>query len=189
MAAGREAGLPVVTEVMAVNQVQRMARAADILQVGARNMQNFDLLREVGKVDRPVLLKRGLSSTIEEWLAAAEYVVAQGNQQVILCERGIRTFENATRNTLDLSAVVVVRERTHLPIIVDPSHGTGSRPYVAPMAWAARAAGAHGLLIEVHPDPDKALSDSDQSLSPDQFASLMRHLGSVPQWPAVPAPA
>ena len=189
VAAGREAGLPVVTEVMAVNQVQRMARAADILQVGARNMQNFDLLREVGKVDRPVLLKRGLSSTIEEWLAAAEYVVAQGNQQVILCERGIRTFENATRNTLDLSAVVVVRERTHLPIIVDPSHGTGSRPYVAPMAWAARAAGAHGLLIEVHPDPDKALSDSDQSLSPDQFASLMRHLGSVPQWPAVPAPA
>jgi chorismate mutase / prephenate dehydratase len=189
VAAGREAGLPVVTEVMAVNQVQRMAQAADILQVGARNMQNFDLLREVGKVDRPVLLKRGLSSTIEEWLAAAEYVVAQGNQQVILCERGIRTFENATRNTLDLSAVVVVRERTHLPIIVDPSHGTGSRPYVAPMAWAARAAGAHGLLIEVHPDPDQALSDSDQSLSLDQFASLMRHLGSVPQWPAVPAPA
>jgi 3-deoxy-7-phosphoheptulonate synthase len=189
VAAGREAGLPVITEVMAVNQVQRMARAADILQVGARNMQNFDLLRELGKVDRPVLLKRGLSSTIEEWLAAAEYVVAQGNQQVILCERGIRTFENATRNTLDLSAVVVVRERTHLPIIVDPSHGTGSRPYVAPMAWAARAAGAHGLLIEVHPDPDRALSDSDQSLSFDQFGSLMRHLGSVPQWPVVPAPA
>ena len=133
-------------------------------------MQNFDLLRELGKVDRPVLLKRGLSSTIEEWLAAAEYVVAQGNQQVILCERGIRTFESATRNTLDLSAVVVVRERSHLPIIVDPSHGTGSRPYVAPMAWAARAAGAHGLLIEVHPEPDKALSDSDQSLSPTEFA-------------------
>src|ERR1700733_3453666 len=189
VAAGRGAGLPGVTEVMAVNQVQRMAQAADILQVGARNMQNFDLLREVGKVDRPVLLKRGLSSTIEEWLAAAEYVVAPGNQQVILCERGIRTFENATRNTLDLSAVVVVRERTHLPIIVDPSHGTGSRPYVAPMAWAARAAGAHGLLIEVPPDPDRALSDSDQSLSLDQFASLMRHLGSVPQWPAVPARA
>ena len=115
-------------------------------------MQNFDLLRELGKVDRPVLLKRGLSSTIEEWLAAAEYVVAQGNQQVILCERGIRTFESATRNTLDLSAVAVVRERSHLPIIVDPSHGTGQRGYVAPMAWAARAAGAHGLLIEVHPD-------------------------------------
>ena len=189
VAAGREAGLPVITEVMAVDQVPRMAAAADILQVGARNMQNFDLLRELGKVDRPVLLKRGLSSTIEEWLAAAEYVVAQGNQQVILCERGIRTFESATRNTLDLSAVAVVRERSHLPIIVDPSHGTGSRPYVAPMAWAARAAGAHGLLIEVHPEPAKALSDSEQSLSPAEFASLMRHLATVPQWPVVPAPA
>jgi chorismate mutase / prephenate dehydratase len=188
VAAGREAGLPVITEVMAVDQVPRMAAAADILQVGARNMQNFDLLRELGKVDRPVLLKRGLSSTIEEWLAAAEYVVAQGNQQVILCERGIRTFESATRNTLDLSAIAVVRERSHLPVIVDPSHGTGSRPYVAPMAWAARAAGAHGLLIEVHPDPATALSDSEQSLSPAEFAALMRHLASVPQWPAVPAP-
>ncbi|HEY1616133.1 MAG TPA: 3-deoxy-7-phosphoheptulonate synthase, partial [Streptosporangiaceae bacterium] len=183
VAAGRDAGLPVITEVMAVGQVQRMAAAADILQVGARNMQNFDLLRELGKVDRPVLLKRGLSSTIEEWLAAAEYVVAQGNQQVILCERGIRTFENATRNTLDLSAVVVIRERSHLPVIVDPSHGTGSRPYVAPMAWAARAAGAHGLLVEVHPEPDRALSDADQSLSPPEFAGLMRHLASVPPWP------
>jgi chorismate mutase / prephenate dehydratase len=180
VAAGREAGLPVVTEVMAVDQVQRMAKEADILQVGARNMQNFDLLRELGKVDRPVLLKRGLSSTIEEWLAAAEYIVAQGNQQVILCERGIRTFESATRNTLDLSAVAVVRERSHLPIIVDPSHGTGQRSYVAPMAWAARAAGAHGLLIEVHPDPDRALSDSDQSLAFDQFAALMQRLPAIP---------
>ncbi len=178
--AGRESGLPVVTEVMAVDQVPRMAAAADILQVGARNMQNFDLLRELGKVDRPVLLKRGLSSTIEEWLAAAEYVVAQGNQQVILCERGIRTFESATRNTLDLSAVVVVRERSHLPVIVDPSHGTGLRAYVAPMAWAARAAGAQGLLIEVHPEPEKALSDADQSLSFDEFAALMRRLAAVP---------
>ena len=180
VAAGRETGLPVVTEVMAVDQVRRMAQAADILQVGARNMQNFDLLRELGKVDRPVLLKRGLSSTIEEWLAAAEYVVAQGNQQVILCERGIRTFESATRNTLDLSAVVVIRERTHLPVIVDPSHGTGLRRYVAPMAWAARAAGAHGLLIEVHPEPEKALSDADQSLAFDEFAALMSKLGAVP---------
>ena len=180
VAAGREAGLPVVTEVMAVDQVQRMAKEADILQVGARNMQNFDLLRELGKVDRPVLLKRGLSSTIEEWLAAAEYVVSQGNQQVILCERGIRTFESATRNTLDLSAVAVVRERSHLPVIVDPSHGTGQRRYVAPMAWAARAAGAHGLLIEVHPDPDQALSDADQSLTFDQFAALMHGLAAVP---------
>ena len=178
--AGGESGLPVVTEVMAVDQVQRMAKAADILQIGARNMQNFDLLREVGKVDRPVLLKRGLSSTIEEWLAAAEYVVAQGNQQVILCERGIRTFESATRNTLDLSAVVVVRERSHLPIIVDPSHGTGLRSYVAPMAWAARAAGAHGLLIEVHPNPEQALSDADQSLSFDEFGALMRRLATIP---------
>ncbi len=180
VAAGRETGLPVVTEVMAVDQVQRMAKEADILQIGARNMQNFDLLREVGKLDRPVLLKRGLSSTIEEWLAAAEYIVAQGNQQVILCERGIRTFESATRNTLDLSAVVVVRERSHLPIIVDPSHGTGLREYVAPMAWAARAAGAHGLLIEVHPKPDEALSDAEQSLSFGEFAALMRQLATVP---------
>lgn len=178
--AGRETGLPVITEVMAVEQVQRMAKEADILQIGARNMQNFDLLREVGKLDRPVLLKRGLSSTIEEWLAAAEYIVAQGNQQVILCERGIRTFESATRNTLDLSAVVVVRERSHLPIIVDPSHGTGRRGYVAPMAWAARAAGAHGLLIEVHPAPEEALSDADQSLSFGEFAALMARLAAVP---------
>ncbi len=180
VAAGRETGLPVITEVMAVEQAQRLARDADILQIGARNMQNFDLLREVGKLDRPVLLKRGLSSTIEEWLGAAEYIVAQGNQQVILCERGIRTFERATRNTLDLSAIAVVRERSHLPVIVDPSHGTGLRRYVAPMAWAARAAGAHGLLIEVHPAPDEALSDAAQSLSFDEFGALMSQLAAVP---------
>jgi chorismate mutase / prephenate dehydratase len=180
VAAGRETGLPVITEVMAVEQAQRIAKDADILQIGARNMQNFDLLREVGKLDRPVLLKRGLSSTIDEWLGAAEYIVAQGNQQVILCERGIRTFERATRNTLDLSAIAVVRERTHLPIIVDPSHGTGLRRYVAPMAWAARAAGAHGLLIEVHPSPEEALSDAAQSLSFDEFAALMSQLAAVP---------
>jgi chorismate mutase / prephenate dehydratase len=171
--AGRSAGLPIITEVMSPEQVRPVADKADILQVGARNMQNFPLLKEVGKVDRPVLLKRGLSSTIEEWLAAAEYILAQGNGQVILCERGIRTFESATRNTLDLSAVVVLRERTHLPVIVDPSHGTGKRAYVAPMAMAARACGAHGLLIEVHPDPDTALSDGDQSLTLPQFATLM----------------
>jgi chorismate mutase/prephenate dehydratase len=180
LAAGRGAALPVVTEVMAVDQVRRMAEAADILQVGARNMQNFDLLRELGRVDRPVLLKRGMSSTVEEWLAAAEYIATQGNQQVILCERGIRTFESATRNTLDLSAVAVVRERSHLPVIVDPSHGTGQRRYVAPMAWAARAAGAHGLLIEVHPDPDRALSDADQSLTFTGFAELMHGLAAIP---------
>jgi chorismate mutase / prephenate dehydratase len=181
VAAGRETGLPVVTEVMAVDQVQRMAKAADILEVGARSMQNFDLLRELGTIDRPVLLNRGLSSTIDEWLAAAEYVAAQGNQQVILCESGIRTFESATRNTLDLSAVVVVRERSHLPVIVDPSHGTGLRRYVAPMASAARAAGAHGLLIEVHPQPAEALSGAGQSLSFDEFAAMMTRLAGVPQ--------
>ncbi|GIJ46880.1 hypothetical protein Val02_37660 [Virgisporangium aliadipatigenens] len=172
-AAGKEAGLPIVTEVMAVEQVARMAETADILQVGARNMQNFDLLRALGRVDRPVLLKRGLSSTIDEWLAAAEYILSAGNQQVILCERGIRTFESATRNTLDLSAVPVLRERTHLPIIVDPSHGTGNRRYVDPMSRAARAVGSHGLLIEVHPEPDTALSDADQSIDFRQFAALM----------------
>ncbi len=178
-AAGRSGGMPIISEVMAVDQVHRMAELVDVLQVGARNMQNFDLLRELGKVDRPILLKRGLSSTIEEWLGAAEYILAIGNQQVMLCERGIRTFETSTRNTLDLSAVPVLRERTHLPVIVDPSHGTGYRPYVAPMARAARAAGAYGLLIEVHPDPDKALSDAAQSLSFAEFLALMRSLESV----------
>jgi chorismate mutase/prephenate dehydratase len=172
-AAGKAAGLPIVTEVMSPEQVRLVAEKSDMLQIGARNMQNFALLNAVGKVDRPILLKRGMSSTIEEWLAAAEYILAQGNGQVVLCERGIRTFESATRNTLDLSAVVVLRERTHLPIIVDPSHGTGRRAYVAPMAWAARACGAHGVSIEVHPDPDKALSDGDQSLTYPEFASLM----------------
>jgi len=178
--AGKAYGMPIVTEVMALEQVRPVSEKADILQIGARNMQNFNLLREVGKVDRPVLLKRGLSSTIEEWLAAAEYILAQGNGQVILCERGIRTFESATRNTLDLSAVVVLRERTHLPVVVDPSHGTGRRAYVAAMSWAARACGAHGLLIEVHPDPDKALSDGDQSLTFPEFAALMEGLAAVP---------
>ena len=178
-AAGRAGGMPIISEVMAVDQVRRMGELVDILQVGARNMQNFDLLRELGKVDRPILLKRGLSSTIEEWLGAAEYILAIGNQQVMLCERGIRTFETSTRNTLDLSAIPVLRERTHLPVIVDPSHGTGYRAYVAPMARAARAAGAHGLLIEVHPDPDKALSDAAQSLSFREFLALMRSLETV----------
>lgn len=183
-AAGRDVGMPVVTEVMAVEQVRRLAERADILQIGARNMQNFDLLREVGRVDRPVLLKRGLSSTIDEWLGAAEYILAQGNGQVILCERGIRTFESATRNTLDLSAVVVLRERTHLPVIVDPSHGTGHRRYVPPMAVAARAVGAHGLLIEVHPDPDRAQSDGAQSLDFPGFAGLMTALATPATGPA-----
>ena len=178
-AAGRATGMPIISEVMAVDQVRRMAELVDILQVGTRNMQNFDLLRELGKVDRPILLKRGLSSTIDEWLGAAEYILAIGNQQVMLCERGIRTFETSTRNTLDLCAIPVLRELTHLPVIVDPSHGTGHRAYVAPMAKAARAAGAHGLLIEVHPDPDRALSDAEQSLSFGEFLSLMRSLQAV----------
>ena len=177
-AAGRATGMPIISEVMAVDQVRRMAPLVDILQVGARNMQNFDLLRELGRVDRPILLKRGLSSTIEEWLGAAEYILALGNQQVMLCERGIRTFETSTRNTLDLSAIPVLRERTHLPVIVDPSHGTGHRAYVASMARAARAAGAHGLLIEVHPDPETALSDADQSLSFAEFLALMQSLSA-----------
>ena len=160
-------GLAVVSEVMDAQMVPLVARYADILQVGARNMQNFPLLREVGHAGKPVLLKRGLASTIEEWLLSAEHVVSQGNGQVILCERGIRTFETYTRNTLDLNAIPVVKELTHLPVIVDPSHGTGIRNKVAPMARAAIAAGADGLIIEVHHDPDHALSDGAQSLYPE----------------------
>jgi 3-deoxy-7-phosphoheptulonate synthase len=150
----------------------------DCLQVGARNMQNFDLLKELGKLRRPVLLKRGLSATIEEWLLSAEYILAGGNPDVILCERGIRTFESATRNTLDISAIPVVKKLSHLPILVDPSHGTGRRDKVIPMARAAVAAGADGLLIEVHNDPDKALSDGAQSLYPEQFISSWESCGS-----------
>jgi 3-deoxy-7-phosphoheptulonate synthase len=174
--AADECGLAVISEVMDVRTIEMMLRYVDCLQVGARNMQNFDLLKEVGKVRKPVLLKRGLSATIEEWLLSAEYVLAGGNGQVILCERGIRTFENATRNTLDLSAIPVVKKRSHLPIVVDPSHGTGRRDKVIPMARAAVAAGADGLLIEVHDNPDKALSDGAQSLYPEQFERLMGEL-------------
>jgi len=175
-AAADELGLAVISEVMDVRTVEMMLRYVDCLQVGARNMQNFDLLKELGKVRRPVLLKRGLSATIEEWLLSAEYILAGGNQQVILCERGIRTFENATRNTLDISAIPVVKKRSHLPILVDPSHGTGRRDKVIPMARAAVAAGADGLLIEVHDNPEKALSDGAQSLYPEQFDRLMGEL-------------
>ena len=176
--ASRE-GLLTVSEVMEVAQLPLIAEYVDILQVGARNMQNFNLLRELGKTRKPVLLKRGLAATIEELLMAAEYVMAGGNHQVILCERGIRTFENATRNTLDISAIPVVHKLSHLPIIVDPSHGTGRRDKVAPMARAAVAAGADGLIIEVHHDPDNALSDGAQSLFPQQFAALMRELRMI----------
>ncbi|HEY8536694.1 MAG TPA: 3-deoxy-7-phosphoheptulonate synthase [Vicinamibacterales bacterium] len=168
--------LKLVTEVMDVSQIELVDRYCDIFQVGARNMQNFTLLRELGRARKPVLLKRGIAATIEEWLLSAEYVLAGGNSDVILCERGIRTFENYTRNTLDISAIPVVKKRSHLPIIVDPSHGTGRRDKVAPMARAAVAAGADGLLIEVHCDPDHARSDGAQSLFPAQFDQLMAEL-------------
>lgn len=171
-----ETGLPVVTEVMDTRQVEAVAEHADVLQVGARNMQNFALLQEVGRVQRPVLLKRGLSATLAEFLMAAEYVMAQGNRDVILCERGIRTFETATRNTLDVAAIPVLRAETHLPVLVDPSHAGGRADLVAPLAFAAVAAGADGLLVEVHPCPEQALSDGDQSLGLDAFAELMRRL-------------
>ena len=172
-------GLAVVSEVMDSQQVERVSRYADILQVGARNMQNFALLREVGRGDKPVLLKRGLAATIEEWLMSAEHIVSHGNHQVVLCERGIRTFETYTRNTLDLNAIPVVKELSHLPVIVDPSHGTGLRDKVAPMARAAIAAGADGLIVEVHHDPDHALSDGAQSLFPGQFDGLVRQIRTI----------
>jgi len=169
-------GLKLVSEIMDLSQLDLMLRYVDILQVGARNMQNFTLLRELGRARRPVLLKRGISATIEEWLLSAEYVLAGGNMDVVLCERGIRTFESYTRNTLDISAIPVVQKLSHLPVLVDPSHGTGRRDKVAPMARAAVAAGADGLLIEVHCDPDHALSDGAQSLFPNQFDRLMAEL-------------
>jgi len=156
-----------------------VAQYSDILQVGARNMQNFNLLRELGRQRKPVLLKRGIAATIEELLLSAEYIMAGGNYDVILCERGIRTFETYTRNTMDISAIPVVKKLSHLPIVADPSHGTGRRDKVAPMARAAVAAGADGLLVEVHPDPDRALSDGAQSLRPEQFEDLMRQLRMI----------
>ncbi|HKL48677.1 MAG TPA: 3-deoxy-7-phosphoheptulonate synthase [Desulfuromonadales bacterium] len=171
--AGDAEGLPVVTEVMRIEQLDLVSRYADILQIGARNMQNFDLLKEVGKLRVPVLLKRGMSATIEEFLAAAEYILAEGNSQVILCERGIRTFERATRNTLDLSVIPLIREMSHLPIIVDPSHATGKRSLVPVMGKAALVAGSHGLMVEVHPEPEKALCDGAQSLDPAGFSGFM----------------
>ncbi|RLC93232.1 MAG: 3-deoxy-7-phosphoheptulonate synthase [Chloroflexi bacterium] len=174
-----ETGLPLVTEVLTPGDVELVARYADILQVGARNMQNFILLDEVGKAGKPVLLKRGMSATIQEWLLAVEYVLSQGNRQVVLCERGIRTFETHTRNTLDVSAVPSIQKLSHLPIIADPSHGTGRWELVTPMALASVAAGAHGLLIEVHPTPDTALKDGAQSLTFAHFDELMARLAPV----------
>ncbi len=169
-------GLPVVTEVMDTRQVDLVAEHADMLQVGARNMQNFSLLAELGRVRRPVLLKRGLSATVKELLMAAEYIMANGNHDVVLCERGIRTYETATRNTLDVAAIPVLKRESHLPVIVDPSHAGGDAELVAPLAFAAVAAGADGLIVEVHPDPERALSDGDQSLAPSSFALLMQSL-------------
>lgn len=177
--ARKHTGLPVVTEVMNVNDVKLVEEYADIIQVGARNVQNFDLLKAVGKTKKPVLLKRGMATTIQEWLLSAEYVMSNGNYHVMLCERGIRTFETSTRFTLDLNAVPVLRHLSHLPIIVDPSHGVGIREYIAPLAKAAIAAGADGLILEVHPKPEEALSDGPQSLLPDQFGKLMSELRAV----------
>ena len=172
-------GMATVTEVVDESSLEMACNYVDMVQVGARNMQNFRLLRAVGRCPKPVLLKRGLSATIEEWLMAAEYIVSEGNEQVVLCERGIRTFESSTRNTLDLSAVPVVKGLTHLPVIVDPSHATGDRRLVAPMARAAVAAGSDGLLIEVHPDPRRALCDGPQSLTPNEFKDLMESLKMI----------
>jgi len=174
--AREETGLKVITEAMDVETLAMVADYADMVQIGARNMQNFSLLKQLGKIAKPILLKRGASATIREWLMAAEYVVAHGNGRVALCERGIRTFETATRNTLDLNAVPVLKSLTHLPVIVDPSHGIGLRAHVPAMARAAVAAGADGLIIEVHPCPEKALSDGQQSLTPEEFAGLMEQV-------------
>ena len=169
-----ETGLPVVTEVLDTRDVSWVSEFADVLQIGARNMQNFSLLKEVGLSDKPVLLKRGMNSTIEEWLNSAEYIMNEGNENIILCERGIRTFETYTRNTLDLSAIQAIKELSHLPVIVDPSHGTGIPSFVGPMSLASVAAGADGLEIEVHRNPSEALSDRDQALNPGQFMEIMR---------------
>lgn len=172
-------GLAVVTEVLDPRDVDAVVAHADLIQIGARNMQNFALLREVGRTQKPVLLKRGLSATIDEWLAAAEYILLSGNERVILCERGIRSFDSSTRNVLDLAAVPLLAARTHLPVIVDPSHGTGLAALVEPMSLAAIAAGADGVLIEVHPNPEQAVSDGQQSLDFDAFARLLERLGHV----------
>jgi 3-deoxy-7-phosphoheptulonate synthase len=177
--AKRETGLPIVTEVVDTRDVSWVGEYADVLQIGARNMQNFSLLREAGKSGKPILLKRGMHSTLEEWLNCAEYILAEGNDKVILCERGIRTFETYTRNTLDLSMIPAVKAESHLPIMVDPSHGTGIKYMIEPMSLAAIAAGVDGLEIEVHVDPSTALSDKDQQLRPEEFSAMMKRLGEA----------
>ena len=179
--AREETGLPIITEVLDTRDMELVARYSDILQLGARNMQNFVLLEEAGRTGKPILLKRGFSASYEDLLLAAEYVLNTGNTQLILCERGIRTFETYTRNTLDLAAVPVIKRLSHLPIIIDPSHGTGKWYLVAPLATAAIACGAHGLIIEVHPNPDKAWSDGAQSLTPENFHNLMEDVNKVSQ--------
>jgi 3-deoxy-7-phosphoheptulonate synthase len=178
-AVGRETGMVTITEIVSSSHIDKVSQYADILQVGSRNMQNFELLKEIGKSNMPVLLKRGLSSTIEEWLNAAEYIMKEGNPNVILCERGIRTFETYTRNTLDLNAVAAVKNLSHLPVIVDPSHGTGRRDLIAPLSRAAVAVGADGLIIEVHPHPDMALSDGAQSLTPEEFNKVSKEVNKI----------
>lgn len=178
-AVGRETGMVTITEIVSSSHIDKVSQYADILQVGSRNMQNFELLKEIGKSKMPVLLKRGLSSTIEEWLNAAEYIMKEGNPNVILCERGIRTFETYTRNTLDLNAVAAVKNLSHLPVIVDPSHGTGRRDLIAPLSRAAVAVGADGLIIEVHPHPDMALSDGAQSLTPVEFNKVSKEVNKI----------
>lgn len=172
-------GLPIITEVLDTRDVETVAKYSDILQIGARNAQNFALLKEVGRIEKPVLLKRGMHTTIDEWLLAAEYILSEGNPNVIMCERGIRTFETATRNTLDISAIPVLKEKTHLPVAVDPSHGTGKRSYVPSMVYASCAAGADAILVEVHPTPEKALSDGVQSLTLEQFEQTMFNLKKI----------
>ncbi len=180
MAEAREkTGLPLVVEIMSLTQLDVMLKYVDVLQVGARSMQNFNLLRAIGATQKPVLLKRGLSATVEELLMSAEYILAGGNKQVILCERGIRTFETSTRNTTDINAIPVLKNLTHLPVILDPSHATGHTDYVAAIARAGIAAGADGLIVEVHPDPSRALSDGKQSLKPEGFAKMVRQVGAI----------
>ena len=178
-AQGDALGMPVITELLSVRDVEAVAEYSDVLQIGARNMQNFVLLAEAGKTGKPVMVKRALAGTVEEWLLAAEYILSEGNPNVILCERGIRTFETATRNTLDLNAVAVVKRLSHLPVISDPSHGTGKWYLVQPMSMASIAVGADGLMIEVHPNPDHALSDGAQSLTPENFGQLMKEVGTL----------
>ena len=187
--AGRITGLPTISEVMSIDQVERMAAQIDVLQIGARNMQNYDLLKAIGKTGKPTLLKRGFSATIEEVLSCAEYLLSEGNPNVIICERGIRTFETATRNTLDLSSVPVLREKTHLPIMVDPSHGVGVRRWIQPLCRAAKAVGAHGLLVEVHPNPPEALSDKEQALTFQDFRDIVADLDRIPAFTEAPVPA